>query len=594
MNSSSEDSLIIENIELKKTNLELAKGNEKLKESFSQFSLEKTELLKKLLCSESRRRTVQCEFENYISNIDDSAKACIESVVTLSNHLPQLLELTNSAKFFLKSEFSNKNSSLLETSNSPDLYKTQVVKPMVGGHIIQRPVIHLPRINLGDLEAAQILSSSLPNVTRRKVRTTNTTDQPPEEEYENNEDESESLEDLRTTHRAELSTVEELGEDEESTLPLENRQTPSLRSQPTSIRLSQDSSTPLLSGFFRDVRLYVSPTRTDFMNLHPNITRLKRSSKFNKHKKSANTSEEYSVNKLDNLQSSSNCNNSSVTNNKEESPVLKCSPVLCITDDDESDDNTYQGPKISQLMYRRQSKPKQLYEGIDPLEGPSNLLDSLETSNDQIDLFSRLDLVPSRLLSNTSTPLNGSPALSVLKRRQNDSSLSGTTPTKQSKGTRKAKNKSLKPMSLNLESKVVLERLPLSILLPKDNGRPSANEREESTEIVESPADTSSPHRVKVRSSIRQQNKKSKGATNESTNNSQKGNKHRYNKNSTKEDTPSPKKDTGKKTSKKSAKSNSSERSSRNGHLFNVRPRRAVTPINLKEASLMKKLRRSK
>lgn len=83
------------------------------------------------------------------------------------------------------------------------------------------------------------------------------------------------------------------------------------------------------------------------MNLHPNITRLKRSSKFNKHKKSANTSEEYSVNKLDNLQSSSNCNNSSVTNNKEESPVLKCSPVLCITDDDESDDNTYQVSAIN-------------------------------------------------------------------------------------------------------------------------------------------------------------------------------------------------------------------------------------------------------
>lgn len=66
------------------------------------------------------------------------------------------------------------------------MYKTQVVKPMVGGHIIQRPVIHLPRINLGDLEAAvNIYSQRTDNVSSLRNEVNDNVNKFPFEYFDN-------------------------------------------------------------------------------------------------------------------------------------------------------------------------------------------------------------------------------------------------------------------------------------------------------------------------------------------------------------------------------------------------------------------------
>lgn len=106
---------------------------------------------------------------NFIKEVDLSARACMNTIVSSSSYITDILQLTNNATvkfksmlwilsfiFYILIHMSADESIRLtpkspffnnKVNTSPGGHKTGAVKPMIDGHVIFRPTINLRRVN---------------------------------------------------------------------------------------------------------------------------------------------------------------------------------------------------------------------------------------------------------------------------------------------------------------------------------------------------------------------------------------------------------------------------------------------------------------
>ncbi|KAK4873704.1 hypothetical protein RN001_013064 [Aquatica leii] len=455
---------------LQDKNLELAKALADTKDLYKQTVKERNYFQKESFAASIRIK----KLENYINNIDTAARETINAVITLSNHTSDILRYTSASKR-IKNTSDEFNSSNCEKQRYSSPNKMQVVKPMISGHVILRPTINLRRVNeisLEELENNLRRSSgenagqnnSPGNESFRNVSNVNVSRGRSDRQYLDDDEDEESNHELdESVHSSNdlmemnnhLSSIEEERDsdiDEHAPSLARRNSLSTNRNDSASINLpSTSAQMPLLSGVFKEVRVYLSP-----VDPHSNVTKSRGSNK----SRFKRTSVMQSSRLTDTLPSNSHADNLNTpeqdqdenymcTSNSFRAPA--CSSMLCQStnmsnksnfgsdracDANRIDSNNksrrhteifHTPKKLSFTTQSTHNGNRLLTDDFDPLEGPSNLLDSYEPN--KFETLSGLGLTPVSKV--TMSPKTSSPALTVLNRRNKIKNLfsESNTPT---------------------------------------------------------------------------------------------------------------------------------------------------------------------
>ncbi|KAF5306848.1 hypothetical protein FQA39_LY00078 [Lamprigera yunnana] len=258
---------------LKAKNVELAKALAESKTLYAQ-ALRERDYFQKQFFSASLRVT---KLEAYIDKIDAAAQSTINTLVKLSDYATEIVRYTNISKVPINIDKSLHSLSPISSKESiSSEHKTQAVKPMISGHVILRPTVNLRRVNEISIEEIQRLQSDNNSAQRTEdILRGNAVQQNVNEIDDELIDQPLNSSDVEFERNSHFFSLDTIAEDQESHLniniPMNNRQSSSAsnRSSVAAISLPTTSAQlPLLSGVFKEVRVYLSP-----MDSHSNITR---------------------------------------------------------------------------------------------------------------------------------------------------------------------------------------------------------------------------------------------------------------------------------------------------------------------------------
>ncbi|KAB0792945.1 hypothetical protein PPYR_12565 [Photinus pyralis] len=462
-----------ENVFLKEKNTELSKALAETQTLYKRTTDERNYLQQELFSATLRIK----KLENYIKKIDASARDSLTYIVTLSNHCTEILNSVNCAKRIANMDLSLTNfNQTRNKSMSHSVNKTQAVKPMIDGHVIYSPTINLRRVNentfaevctrrtASTMQAVQNDYSDddsrdhdgdmqVNDSFERRTRTNRQTyGQNPEQQShveasnegtDENSEGSVDSEDVQLNIDMRLSSIEE---EEIDSLALSSRR----HSLANSGRSHGTGQIPLLSGVFRDVRVFLSP-----VDPLSKITTIRGSSKSNKYKPSdiqhskaseAGPSTE-SIDLNDERQQENIEPNSLVTvfpkGSCTSTPISsfiysQSTSTLNAANTSAENQSAISRKKKGRRTVDR-SNPKKLHFGAspskagnrsasdDPLEGPSNLLDTYDYN--KLHTMSQLGLSPISALNVSSLPTDATPSESpaapmskkgILKKQSNE------------------------------------------------------------------------------------------------------------------------------------------------------------------------------
>ncbi|KAF2901259.1 hypothetical protein ILUMI_04926 [Ignelater luminosus] len=647
---------------LKEKNANLAKALSDSKIAYSHIVAERDMIQQELFLMKMR----YTKLLSFIKDVDLSARACMNTIVSSSSYITNILQLTNNATVKLKNESTRNTSNSFFNNNvytSPEGHKMSAVKPMIDGHVIFRPTINLRRVN--ELSQAELRShETSPNVnstenisassrsfdnnlnnsngtnTFRSVRPRMEVN-PLTETPSNHEELSREYMDEENANSSEGTSsinngLDTVNEEEEDDLE-ETRQEMLGSTNTNSLNMQgNNAQVPLLSGVFRDVRVYLSPMQntTQCTDLRQHINTERGSGKTNTlSRRSSSVHLPRSGERLSNSSmglihaSTEHRRNMNFGNNEEEnmsnssndspensfdsalqpsllsstrislpkpghSPLKTASPnwncVLkrrrssnCLNRSENSNCSAREeqhlvenGKRLSLLNNNQPSTSSSVNTDYDPLEGPSSLLDS--QNGDTVQKNSFLESVG--LVSLNSIP--------------------SSTPESNTRNTRKTKQvtqrkiiEKRKSVISSKVAKVMLTRMSLS-----NNSSGSSSRRSlESLEISRNSENSQRRLSKSPTRNIKQNNnsnhklsspRKLKTTISGYDNSPlpRRRTKKSYNKQSSEENI-------HKKSKSKSARGRSRNNSSPQRP---ARARRAVQVVSLKEQSLKKKMRRSK
>lgn len=470
---------VSENVFLKEKNSELTKALAETQMLYKRTTDERNYLQKELFGATLRIK----KLENYIKNIDASARDSLTYIVTLSNHCTEILNSVNCAKRIANMDLSLTNfNQTANKSRSHSVNKTQAVKPMIDGHVIYSPTINLRRVNENsfaevrtrrtasnlqavandyidddsrdhneDLQVNNSFERRSPNRSSYMQNSEHQSHVESNNELDGADENSEgsvNSEDVQLNIDMRLSTIEE--DEMENGLGLSSRRHSLANSSRSHALTAGNGQIPLLSGVFRDVRVFLSP-----VDPLSKITTIRGSSKSYKYKPSdiqhsraseAGPStenidmndemqqENIEPNSLINMFPKGSCTSTPITS------FMFNQSTSSLNVANNSVEN--QSANLRKKKGRRttdRSNPKKLLFGTspskavtrsandDPLEGPSNLLDTYDYN--KLHAMSQLGLSPISALNASSLPTDATqsestgapmPKKSILKKRSND------------------------------------------------------------------------------------------------------------------------------------------------------------------------------
>lgn len=448
-----------ENAYLKEKNAELAKALAET-QILNKHMLDDRNYIRKELFGATLRIK---KLENYINNIDVSVRETINCIFALSGHATEIVNFVTCSRRIAETSLSNLNQPS-NKSQSCSLNRTQAVKPMIDGHVIYSPTINLRRVNPNSSSELQSRRSTnnLQNVesdydddtgqddnnlsannsfeqrssanrqyrhiSERRALSDVNADLESNEEHSETSTHSEDIQ-LSINDMRRLSTVQE--EEMGSSLSLSNRGNSSSNNGRSHNLPGATGQVPLLSGVFRDVRVYLSP-----VDPLPHITKVRGSSKSHKFKSSdvhasrspeAGPSSRENVNMNDEVQEENvETNNSNLLNTFPKgtcssTPITSfvCNQSTTLNVGNSSVENhstnthtrkrrrttVHTNPK--KLVFNKASQSDintSCLTDDDPLEGPSHLLDS--TRVNKLHTLSQLGLSPISAVNRTDTVLS--------------------------------------------------------------------------------------------------------------------------------------------------------------------------------------------
>ncbi|KAK5641541.1 hypothetical protein RI129_010088 [Pyrocoelia pectoralis] len=443
-----------ENVYLKEKNAELAKALAET-QILNKHMLDDRNYIRKELFGATLRIK---KLENYINNIDVSVRETINCIFALSGHATEIVNFVTCSRRIAETSLSNLNQT--SKSQSCSMNRTQAVKPMIDGHVIYSPTINLRRVNPNSSELQSHRSTNnLQNVE------SDYDDDPGQDDNNlsgNNSFERRSSANRQYRHISERRALSEVNADlesnegnsetsahsediqlsindmrrlstvEEEQMSLSNRQNSSSNNGRSHNLPGAAGQVPLLSGVFRDVRVYLSP-----VDPLPHITKVRGSSKSHNFKSSdvhasrspeAGPSSRENINMNDEVQEENVETNNSNLMNKFPKGTCSSTPITSFgcsqsTSTLNVGNSSVENHSTNTRARKRRrttdhTNPKKLVfnkasqsdinasclTDDDPLEGPSHLLDS--TCVNKLHTLSQLGLSPISAVNPTDTVLS--------------------------------------------------------------------------------------------------------------------------------------------------------------------------------------------